>query len=151
MKIGEFNPMDRKFWPKNPDPGFSVEKNNKVIADVIKAYEKYRAKKMAQFTDKLRERTDAVASYLAGGRGAGRNRSIEKYFGKTYLAHLRGQNICDQLRREQKRLIKDKEAVYKEKRSQEDLKKRVETGKGVYLIKRTKTDEQKAEESKKKV
>jgi len=98
MKIGEMNPLDKKFWPKEPEPGFSPERNRQVVDKSIEKYEAMRKKKMALFTENLKERTDALASYLAGGSGLQRNRSLEQYFGKRYLAHLRGEDITDELR-----------------------------------------------------
>ena len=79
MRIGDFDPLDRKFWSKTAEPGFSVAKNRWIINNTIKKYEKNRQKKMAEFENALRERTDAAATYLCGMQGANRNRSIESY------------------------------------------------------------------------
>jgi len=98
MKVGEINPLDRKFWPKEPEPGFSPERNRLTIDKSIEKYEAMRKKKMDLFTDSLKERTDALASYLAGSEGVQKGRSLERYFGKRYLAHLRGEDITDELR-----------------------------------------------------
>lgn len=134
MKIGDFDPMDRKFWSKTAEPGFSVAKNRWIINNTIKKYEKNRSRKMAEFTDALRERTDAVATYLCGINGAQRSRSIESYFGKAYLAYLRGQDIQNILIRQQEMLIKSKEERYKQKQMQKELLKVVMKG-NTYKVK----------------
>lgn len=121
MVIGQFDPLDKKFLPKTQEPGFSVAKNRWIINNTIKKYEKNRQKKMAEFTDKLKERTDAAATYLGGMMGAARSRSVESYFGKTYLAHLRGQDIQNMLVRQQEMLIKSKEERHKQKKFHKKL------------------------------
>ena len=121
MKIGDFDPMDRKFWSKTAEPGFSVAKNRWIINNTIKKYEKNRQKKMAEFTDALRERTDAAATYLMGDQGAQRSRSVEQYFSKQELAHLRGQDIQNMLARQQEMLIKSQEERHKQKQVQKKL------------------------------
>ena len=113
--------MDRKFWSKTAEPGFSVAKNRWIINNTIKKYEKNRQKKMAEFTDALRERTDAAATYLMGGQGAQRSRSVEQYFSKQELAHLRGQDLQNMLVRQQEMLIKGEER-HKQKKIQKKLK-----------------------------
>jgi len=148
MRIGDFDPMDRKFWPSSPEPGFSVERNKRVIEGTIKKYEKHRAKIMANFEDNLRERTDAAIQYLMGGGGAARSKSVEKYFGKTQLAYLRGEDIRNKLMQERMSVITKPEVLAEEKESQEHLKKFVKRGKG-YKIRRT--NGQKAKKRKKKI
>jgi len=150
MKIGDFNPLDRKFWPKNPEPGFSAQKNRRVIDEVIKAYDKQQQKKMKEFTGELRERTDAAASYLTGMGGAHRSRSIEKYFGKEYLMKLRGENIRNKLLQQQEMIITKPEVKYQQKKIQKKMKSMAVKRKGL-KIKRTLTDEQKVKKSKKKL
>jgi len=134
MQIGDFDPLDRKFWPDKPEPGFSVSKNRWIINNTIKKYEKNRAKKMSEFTDALRERTDAAATYLCGMGGASRSRSIEAYFSKQELAHLRGQNIQNMLARQQEMLIKSEEERHKQKVFHKKLEKVATEGK-TYKIK----------------
>jgi len=139
VKIGEFDPLDKKYWGP-PEPGFSATRNKQVIEDSIKKYEKQRARKMKEFTENLRERTDAAASYLKGMGGVDRSRSVEKYFGKRELAHLRAEDIRNQLIKQRMMTIgHNKQAVYEEK---EKIKKFIKTTKPI-KIKRTKTDGEK--------
>jgi len=97
--LPNFNPADRRFWPKDPDPNFSPERNKKVIEETIKEYEAKRARELKKFEKGLAERTDAVASYLTGRYGAYRSTPLERYFGKRYLAKLRGEKIVEKLKR----------------------------------------------------
>jgi len=98
MKIGEINSKDKKFWPDQPDPGFSPERNKQVVDKTIAKYEAMRRARQKEFGEQLGERTDAIASYLAGGQGAHRGRSLERYFGRRYLAYLRGEDIVNEIR-----------------------------------------------------
>ena len=96
--LPDFNPMDRKWWPDKPDVDFSPSRNKAIIEGTIKQYEADRAKKMAEFKEGLAERTDATTSYLTGRYGIHRSTPVERYFGKRYLAYLRGQDIIGELK-----------------------------------------------------
>ena len=120
------DPADRKFWPKTEEPGFSVAKNNWVIKDAMRKHDLNVKKKKAEFDEKMGERGHAVASYLAGMNGASRNRSIEQYFGKTGVAHLRGESIQNKLLKQQKMLITNKKEEYEQEQAQALLAKAVE-------------------------
>ena len=82
----------RKFFVEKGDPGFNPKRNKAVVAKTIRQYETLRKRKRQDFIDKLGERTDAVATYFKSHLAEG-STSIETYFGKRYLAHLRGQKI----------------------------------------------------------
>jgi len=147
MKIGEFNPMDRKYWGP-PEPGFSVKRNRQVIENSIKKYERKRKRQMADFTNKLRERTDAAATFLKSKFVSSDPKKLERYFGKTYLAYLRGEDIRNQVIRQRMReLGRDKEGIYKEKQNIDYLKSRALRRKGTTdvqkPIRRLRTDGQK--------
>ena len=91
---------DFGFIPKDPDPGFSVEHNRKVIAQTIKdnAIREKMLKK--DYMDKVEERVDA-ASYFAGALGRGKYSALPvqeaavRYFGKKELTRLRGQQLLE--------------------------------------------------------
>lgn len=89
--------IDKKFYVVTPDPDFNPDRNKAIIENSIKKYEATRKKKNAEYVDKLRERTDAVATYLKS-RWAESDRPVEKYFGKRMLAHLRAQKIVQKLK-----------------------------------------------------
>jgi hypothetical protein len=101
MKIGNINTMDRKFWQNTIEPGFSPERNKRIIEESIVKYEKNREKKLQEFRDKFGERAEAVASFWKSNKGAAyksaTDSNITKYFGKQYLAHLQGKRIVERL------------------------------------------------------
>ena len=95
VKIGDIDMRDKKFWPSEPEPGFNPERNKQVIEGTIKKYEAQRLARMRLFVKGLKERTDAIASYLTSPKVG---KPLERYFGKRYLAELRGQDITNELR-----------------------------------------------------
>lgn len=86
-----------KFYVAKPDPGFDPDKARAVIDGTIRKYEAMRVKKGKEFTEQLRERADAVASYLKS-RAADNNNPIESYLGRTNLARLQGQRILQKIK-----------------------------------------------------
>lgn len=90
-------PEDKKFViVDNVDPYFSPKRNQSIIDSVIAKYEAKRAKQQKDFIDNLRERTDAVASYLKS-RAADSNKPIEQYISRNELARLQGKKIIQKL------------------------------------------------------
>ena len=86
----------QRYFVKDPE-NFSAARNKSIIEKTIEDYEEMRRKKAQEKVEKYGERADAVISYLKSidsGKNVG---SMEKYFGKRYLAYLRGQAIRDQL------------------------------------------------------
>lgn len=88
---------DYKFIPEKPDVNFSPEHNKRVIERTIAKYEKTRREKMKLFREGLGERSEAVASFWHHVN-MGRHNDIERYFGPSMLAKLRGADILDELR-----------------------------------------------------
>ena len=83
------------------EAGFSPERNKYVIEKSIKEYEAMRKRRMKDYQDNLGERTDAVATFLTSKFAQySAFPNIEKYFGRQYLAHLRGEQIAQQLKRQ---------------------------------------------------
>ena len=140
--------MDRKFWPKHPENGFSVRKNNFIIKDTMRKHDLNIKRKNAIFADKLGERANAVASYLASSGGANRSRTVEDYFGKIYHAHLKGEDIRNKLFQQQQRTIKTKKAKYEQEEARKLIAKTVIAGKGTKL---RRSDAKKEQKSSKKV
>lgn len=87
----------KKYFKHDPEKGFSPKRNKEIIARTIKKNEILKKKKDAQWTNELRERTDAVASYFKHLQN--KSTPIEKYFGKKYLTHLQGRKIVMKLKR----------------------------------------------------
>lgn len=91
--------LDHKYVPKDPEKGFSADRNNKIIDEVIEESERIWQAKRREHNAQLAERTDAVATYLTSIAQGGKTTSIEKYFGKKHLAYLRGQEIISKIQK----------------------------------------------------
>ena len=89
---------DKKYVLPEPDKDFNPDKNKRVIEGTIRKYEKMRKKKMDEFTDNLRERTDAVATYLKSS-AVDNGKPIEKYLGRKNMKDLVGAEILEKLTR----------------------------------------------------
>ena len=82
------------FFIEDGEEGFSPERNKAIIANSIKKYNDYKKKQVKKYHEALDERVHAVACYLKSKFVDSTNSNIfEKYFGKNYLAYLRGQKI----------------------------------------------------------
>jgi len=82
------------FYVEGGDEGFSPERNKAVIASSIKKYNDHKKKQVKKYHEALDERVHAVATYLKSRFTESTNPNIfEKYFGRQYLAYLRGQKI----------------------------------------------------------
>jgi len=92
-----------RYFNKKP-VGFSPEWNKHVIDTTIKEYEDNRKRRAKEFNDQIRERAEAVASYLEY-LDRGYVSSVEKYFGKKVLAHLRGEDVINQIKGSGKQII----------------------------------------------
>lgn len=87
--------VDYKFVPSSPDPGFSPERNKAIIEGTIKKYEKVRAQKMKKWREGVAERSDALAQYFTSPKFL--STPFGKYFGKKWMAYLRGEKILDEV------------------------------------------------------
>jgi len=87
-----------KYYVKNPDGGFSPERNKAIIEQSIKDYEKERALRRKLYRDDLMERADATVSYLMKLERAG-DTPAERYFGKKELSRLRAQKILQTIQK----------------------------------------------------
>ena len=94
----------RKWYNEKPEEGFSPDRNKKVIEDSIKKAQIMRQRKHTDFIEQLRERSDAVVSYLKRVE-MGMEKDVESYFGRQELARLRGQKIVEEIRGRSKRLF----------------------------------------------
>jgi len=86
----------KKFFIPEGEVGFSPERNKKVMEDSIKKADLMRIRKMKEYDEQVRERANAVTTYLFSRQAEG-NRPIEKYFGKRNLAHLQGINLVNRI------------------------------------------------------
>jgi len=79
------------------DPNFSAENNQKIIARTIQKSEMARINKMKVWNESMRDRADAVASFLKHV-DSGKHNNVVNYFGRKELARLRGEDILTQLK-----------------------------------------------------
>ena len=80
------------------DANFSAEHNKRVIAEVDAENDAYERQKDREYKEKTRERANAVALYLKNlSQGKGVTK-IDEYFGRRYLAYLRGEEIINTLK-----------------------------------------------------
>ena len=91
-------PQDLKYVQVDPDPNFDPEHNKAVIEKTIKDNEKLVKARNRGFDEKAKERTNAVAIYLRSLNQGGKSTNHEKFFGKKYLAYLRGKEIMEKLK-----------------------------------------------------
>ena len=116
-KKDDISRKDWKFMEQMPqgDPGFSVEHNERVIKETNDWNDMMDRKRERDFKSKVQERTNAVAQYLKNvGSGKGIS-SLEGYFGKRYLAYLRGEEIVKKLKANPELVAKLKDK-YKDQR-----------------------------------
>ena len=90
------------YFVEDGEPGFSPEHNKFVIENTIKKTEAMKKRKKKEYEEALGERSDAVVTYLRS-RFAEGSTPIEKYFGKQWMAKLRGEKIAQVL--QQSRII----------------------------------------------
>ena len=95
IKQADIDKADWKFFKEKPEDGFSYERNQAIIDGTIKKYEAMRRKKYQQFREGLLERTDAIAQFLTSPKFT--STSAGKYFGKRWMAYLRGDTIRQKL------------------------------------------------------
>lgn len=80
------------YFVEDGEAGFNPAWNKAVIERTIKKSEALRRKKAKQYIENVRERADAVATYLKS-RAAEGSTPIEKYFGRQYFSYLAGRKI----------------------------------------------------------
>lgn len=123
----KISPEDHKFVSVDPDPDFDPDHNRKVIADTIKHSEKLWREKQRRFAEGVRERVEAVSTYVESLKMGGASSDVQSFFGKQHLAHLRGYDLIERLKKAKQfgqPLIKRVENIYaktKQKRIQEEI------------------------------
>ena len=86
----------KKFFIEKGDADFNPEHNKYVIEKTIRDNEKLIKQKKKTYAEQVRERADAVASYLKS-KAADSGKPIEQYIGKRGLAYLQGRKIIQKL------------------------------------------------------
>ena len=90
--------QDLKYVNVDPDPEFDPIHNMAVIEKTIKDNEKLVEKRNNESLERTKERTNALAIYLRSINQGGKTTDYQKFFGKKYLAYLRGKEIMEQLK-----------------------------------------------------
>jgi hypothetical protein len=95
---------DWKFMQEKPegDPDFNEKRSRAVINNTIKKYEAIRAARSKFIEEGVRERSDAISSWVASMNGSGK--PIDQYLGRKWMAYFRGEEIVAKLR-EKLRLV----------------------------------------------
>lgn len=87
----------KKFFIEKGDPDFNPKHNEYIIEKTIRDNEKLIKQKKKDYAEQVRERADAVASYLKS-KAVTSGKPIEQYIGKRGLAYLQGKKIVQKLR-----------------------------------------------------
>lgn len=97
LETQEFQKQDlRKYFVEKGQPGFSPERNKWAVDEVIRKTDQMKAIRTKLYREKIRERADAVATFIRS-KWVNSPNSVDKYFGKKWLAHLAGMKIRDRL------------------------------------------------------
>lgn len=99
-KIDYIAPQDLKYVSVDPDPDFDPAHNIAVIEKTIKDNEKLVKARNKQAEEGAKERINATAIYLRSINQGGKTTNHEKFFGKKYLAYLRGKEIMEGLKQQ---------------------------------------------------
>ena len=91
-------PQDLKYVQVDPDPEFDPKHNQAVIEKTIKDNEKLVKARNSGALEGVKERNNAVAIYLRSLNQGGKATDYQKFFGKKYLAYLRGKEIMEKLK-----------------------------------------------------
>ena len=94
------HPRDLQHVLPVPDPDFDPSRNKRIIENVIQETDKMQRQKQKDFNDRVDERSSAVMDYLKSLDRGGKATQIERYFGKKYIAYLRGQEFLSKLQQE---------------------------------------------------
>src|SRR3990167_4632412 len=97
-KPDKVDKVDWPFVPVDPEPGFDADHNRRVIQESVEATDKLLRQKEHEHADAYRERSAATAQYLKSLQMGGKTRDIEKYFGRRYLAYLRGKEVMARIK-----------------------------------------------------
>jgi len=85
------------YFVEDGEAGFSPEYNKMVIERTIRKSELLRQRRAKLYEESVRERADAVATYIKSS-AAETQKPVEAYFGKKWMAYLRGEKIVQQLK-----------------------------------------------------
>jgi len=99
MKDTIISPKDYKFVNVNPDPDFDPKRNQEVIDFTIKRSEQLWRKKQRAFNDAIKERSEAVATYVEALKTGNTTSDVNKFFGPKQIAYFKGHQLMDNLKK----------------------------------------------------
>ena len=91
-------PQDLKYVSVDPDPNFDPLHNMAVIEKTIKYNEQLVRVRNKQAEEGAKERINATATFLRSISQGGKSTDRGKFFGKKYLAYLRGKEVMEQIK-----------------------------------------------------
>lgn len=94
----KISPKDYGFVPIDPDPDFNAEHNREIIRWTIAENEKNWRKKQRAFEERVKERSEAISTYLEALKMGNTSSSLRGFFGKEELMKLKGQEIISELK-----------------------------------------------------
>lgn len=97
MKTSDLHKSDYQFILAKPDPDFNPDRNKYIIDQTIKKTQERMKKGYDSWRDKVGERVSAASTYLKYLNEHNSDMSAEKFFGKQYLAYLRGDDVRNML------------------------------------------------------
>jgi hypothetical protein len=86
------------YFVEDGEPGFNPDYNKFVIENTIKKHNLVMKRRQKAYEEAIRERSDAVATYLKSRVSEG-STPVEKYFGKKWMSYLRGEKIMNVLKK----------------------------------------------------
>lgn len=86
----------KRFWKDKPDPDFSEERNNAIVARTIAKAEARRKAAIKAKKEGLGERVNALSSYIKY-LDKGGSKDVEGYFGRKTLADLQAKKTITML------------------------------------------------------
>lgn len=92
--------QDLKYVNVDPDPDFDAKRNESIIEATVKATDKLILQKRREAMEKVGERISAVGTYVQGISQGRTSTNRERFFGKKYLAYLRGYEIMEKIKGE---------------------------------------------------
>ena len=100
MKVDtKIDKRDYKFVNVDPDADFDPKHNQDVIDFTIKRSEELWRKKQRDFGDKIKERAEAVSTYVEALKMGNTNSDVKKFFGEEQLAYFKGHELMSELKK----------------------------------------------------
>lgn len=87
------NPVDISLMGEE-DPNFDLEHNKRVIQSTIEQAKRMQRTKQREYGEQIKERSWAATHFIDQVKSGG-EANVEKFFGKSYLNYLKGQQIAE--------------------------------------------------------